>query len=64
MIVVMVEVYGERKEAIKEGFKMLADYILETTPQRKKMNMTAPITNELSEKNGHDRSVLTGTAHG
>lgn len=50
MILAEVEVSGERKEAINEGFKMLADYIFGNNSSKKKMNMTAPVTNELSEK--------------
>lgn len=50
MILAEVEVSGERKEAIRQGFKILADYIFGNNVSKKKMEMTAPITNELSEK--------------
>ena len=50
MIVAEVEVSGERKQAIKEGFKILADYIFGNNTSNKKMEVTAPVTNELSEK--------------
>lgn len=50
MIVAEVEVAGERKKAIREGFKILADYIFGNNTSNKKMEMTTPVTNELSEK--------------
>lgn len=50
MILAEVEVSGERKQAISEGFKVLADYIFGNNTSTKKMEMTAPVTNELSEK--------------
>lgn len=50
MILAEVEVYGERKPAISKGFKILADYIFGNNISNKKMEMTAPVTNELSEK--------------
>ncbi|PJD95829.1 MAG: heme-binding protein [Parachlamydia sp.] len=50
MILAEVQVSGERKQAIREGFKILADYIFGNNTSNKKMEMTAPVTNELSEK--------------
>jgi DNA gyrase inhibitor GyrI len=50
MILAEVEVSGERKQAIREGFKILADYIFGNNTSNKKMEMTAPVTNQLSEK--------------
>jgi DNA gyrase inhibitor GyrI len=50
MILAEVEVSGERKQAIKEGFKILADYIFGNNTSNKKKEMTTPVTNELSEK--------------
>ncbi len=50
MILAEVEVSGERKRAISEGFKVLADYIFGNNTSNKKMEMTAPVTNEVSEK--------------
>ncbi|MEI8365428.1 MAG: heme-binding protein [Parachlamydiaceae bacterium] len=50
MILAEVEVSGERKQAIREGFKILADYIFGNNTLNKKIAMTGPITNELSEK--------------
>jgi hypothetical protein len=50
MILAEVEVSGERKQAIREGFKILADYIFGNNTSNIKMEMTAPVTNELSKK--------------
>ncbi|MCE2983247.1 MAG: heme-binding protein [Parachlamydia sp.] len=50
MILAEVEVSGERKQAIREGFKILADYIFGNNISNIKMEMTAPVTNEQSEK--------------
>ncbi|MDP1880070.1 MAG: heme-binding protein [Parachlamydiaceae bacterium] len=50
MILAEVEVVGERKQAISEGFKILVDYIFGNNTSKKKMDMKAPVTNELSEK--------------
>jgi hypothetical protein len=58
MILAEVEVYGERKQAISEGFKILADYIFGNNTLNKKMEMTSPVTNELSEKMAMTAPVL------
>lgn len=50
MILAEVEVSGKRKQAISEGFKILADYIFGNNTSNLKMEMTTPVTNELSEK--------------
>lgn len=50
MILAEVEVSGDRKQAISDGFKILADYIFGNNTAHKKMEMQAPVTNELSEK--------------
>ena len=50
MILAEVEVSGERKQAIREGFKILADYIFGNNTSNIKMEMTAPFTNQVSEK--------------
>ncbi len=50
MILAEVEVFGERRPAIREGFKILADYIFGNNTSQIKMKMTAPVTNEFSEK--------------
>ncbi len=58
MILAEVEVSGERKQAISEGFNILADYIFGNNTSNKKMEMTAPVTNELSEKMAMTAPVL------
>lgn len=50
MILAEVEVSGERKQAIKEGFKILADYIFGNNTSNKKLETPAQVTNEISEK--------------
>lgn len=50
MILAEVEVSGGRKEAISEGFKILADYIFGNNTSKTKMEMTAPVTQAVSEK--------------
>jgi len=50
MLLAEVEVTGEQKKAINEGFKILADYIFGNNLSQKKMEMTAPVTTELNEK--------------
>lgn len=58
MILAEVEVSGERKQAISEGFKILADYIFGNNTSDKKMEMTTPVTNEQSEKMAMTTPVL------
>lgn len=50
MILAEVETSGERKQAISNGFKILADYIFGNNTSKTKMEMTKPVANELSEK--------------
>jgi len=50
MIVAEVHVEGERTEAIKKGFRILADYIFGSNKVNKKMVMTAPVQQETSQK--------------
>lgn len=58
MILAEVEVSGERKQAISEGFKILADFIFGNNTSNKKMEMTATVTNKLSEKMAMTAPVL------
>ncbi len=46
MILAEVEVSGKRKQAIREGFKILADYIFENNTSNIKMTMMAPVIQE------------------
>lgn len=50
MIVAEVDIEGNRKEALNEGFSILADYIFGNNLSKKKIKMTTPVTNEPSEK--------------
>lgn len=50
MIIAEVEVSGERKEAIKQGFRIIADYIFGNNKSNAKVAMTAPVVQEQSEK--------------
>lgn len=63
MILAEVEVSGERKKAIREGFKILADYIFGNNTLHQKMEMTAPVTNELSEKMAMTAPVMQEQLH-
>ncbi len=50
MIVAEVETDGDRKQAINDGFRLLAGYIFGGNTARDKVAMTAPVTQERSEK--------------
>ncbi|MBA3721220.1 MAG: heme-binding protein [Parachlamydiaceae bacterium] len=50
MLLAEVEIAGERKEAITNGFKILADYIFGNNISKTKIKITAPVTSELNEK--------------
>ncbi|HEX2977623.1 MAG TPA: heme-binding protein [Candidatus Babeliales bacterium] len=50
LITAYVEVSGERKEAINEGFRLLADFIFGNNTSRKQIAMTAPVIQQKSEK--------------
>lgn len=50
MVVAEVEVSGERKEAINNGFRILADYIFGNNSPGKKIAMSAPVTQQQGEK--------------
>jgi hypothetical protein len=50
MIVAEVEVSGKRREAISTGFRIIADYIFGNNTAALKVPMTAPVTQEGSEK--------------
>ena len=43
IIIAEVKIIGERKEAIKIGFKLLADYIFGNNQIKEKIEMTAPV---------------------
>lgn len=50
IIVAEVEVTGERMKAIREGFRMIADYIFGNNAPARKIAMTAPVTQQRGEK--------------
>jgi hypothetical protein len=50
MIVAETEVTGERREAIRKGFRIIADYIFGNNTAAQKVPMTAPVTQQGSEK--------------
>ncbi len=50
MVVAETEVSGERDKAISEGFRTIAAYIFGDNTSAKKVAMTAPVTQQGSEK--------------
>lgn len=50
VILAEVNVPGEREEAIREGFKILANYSFGNNNSKIKKDMTAPVISEVSEK--------------
>ena len=50
MIVAQVTVTGPREEAIRAGFRLIADYIFGNNISRTKVSMTAPVMQQTSEQ--------------
>jgi hypothetical protein len=50
MIVAEVEVTGQRSEAIREGFRTIADYIFGNNLSSQRVAMTGPVSQQASEK--------------
>ena len=50
MIVAEVFVKGDRKDAINQGFRLLADYIFGNNINNGNISMTAPVTQQQSQK--------------
>ena len=50
MIVAEVEVAGDRDIAIKEGFRLIADYIFGNNSSIQKVAMTSPVSQQAGEK--------------
>ena len=50
MIIAEVEVEGERKDAISNGFRMLADYIFGNNTVQQDIAMTAPVQQQANKK--------------
>jgi len=65
LIVAEVTVAGERDKAIKDGFRILADYIFGNNVSSDKVSMTAPVLQQPNEKVAMTAPVLqqsSGTA--
>ena len=50
LIIAEAEVAGDRKTAINEGFRIVADYIFGNNISKKNVAMTAPVVQQQSEK--------------
>ena len=50
MLIAEVEVEGERKEAISDGFRLLADYIFGNNTVNQDIAMTAPVQQQENQK--------------
>ena len=50
MIIAEVEVFGKRKDAINDGFRLLADYIFGNNTLEKSISMTAPVQQKENQK--------------
>lgn len=50
MIVAEAEVKGPRAEAIRDGFRIIADYIFGNNKAAQKVAMTAPVAQQVNEK--------------
>jgi hypothetical protein len=60
MIIAEAEVSGERDKAIRDGFRIIADYIFGNNLSSKKVAMTAPVTQQASEKIAMTAPVTQG----
>jgi hypothetical protein len=58
MVVAQAQVAGNRAEAIRQGFKIIADYIFGNNTSAQKVVMTAPVTQQASEKIAMTAPVL------
>lgn len=58
MIIAETEVTGERKEAIRQGFRIIANYIFGNNTSKHKVAMTAPVIQEKTENNWKIRFVM------
>jgi hypothetical protein len=58
VIIAEVNVTGERDKAIKEGFRILADYIFGNNVSSEKVSMTAPVIQQASESVAMTAPVL------
>ena len=58
MIVAEVELSGDREEAIRQGFRTLADYIFGNNTAMRAIAMTAPVTQQGDAENWQVRFVM------
>lgn len=58
MIVAEAQVTGDRKQAINQGFEIIADYIFGNNTTNAKVSMTAPVLQQSSEKIAMTAPVL------
>lgn len=49
MIIAETVLYASRKEAVKQGFRILADYIFGANEQKLKIAMTAPVKQKIAK---------------
>jgi hypothetical protein len=59
MIAAEVTVTGERKEAISEGFRLIADYIFGNNEPKAKIAMTTPVTQQADAKKSGEKIAMT-----
>lgn len=52
MVIAECDVKGERKEAIREGFRILARFIFGANNSNTQIAMTAPVTQQAQQKSG------------
>jgi hypothetical protein len=58
MIVAEAEVHGDRKTAINQGFRVVADYIFGNNMSKNSIDMTSPVRQQTSEKIAMTAPVL------
>ena len=51
MVIAELEIQAERKEATKDGFKILADYIFGNNKSKENISMTAPVRQQKVQEN-------------
>lgn len=64
LIVAQAQTEGERKEAINQGFRLIADYIFGNNLASHKVAMTAPVLQQASEKIAMTAPVLQQASEG
>lgn len=59
VIAAEVEVTGERKEAINQGFRLIADYIFGNNEPNQKIAMTTPVIQQAQGKKAGEKIAMT-----